>query len=182
MIKLEIKSIRIESTNKNHRPVLRKKTLREEYNELITLYTQGEGTREQLVERLMDRAVKSMTLVPDGKYSRSREELAWRFKESYTGDEPMTGRLHVLIIIDTYKDADNFKIICDALQDAGVIKNDREVIYYAVAKTVVKRGSNEKITVQIYNESENYKQKELGFDTPLSSKISVLDRQPEKKS
>ena len=176
MIKLEIKSIRIESTNKNHRPVLRKKTLREEYNELITLYiSQGEGTREQLVERLMDRAVKNMTVVPDGKYSRSREELAWRFKEQYTGDEPMTGRLHVLIIIDTYKDADNFKIICDALQDSGVLKNDREVIYYAVAKTPVKRGSNEKITVQIYNESENYKQRELKFDTALSDKIRVLD-------
>ena len=179
MIKLEIKSIRIESTNKNHRPVLRKKTLREEYNELITLYiSQGEGTREQLVERLMDQAVKSMTLVPDGKYTRSREELAWRFKEQYKG-EPMTGRLHVLIIIETYKDADNFKIICDALQDSGVIKNDREVVYYAVAKNIGKRGSEEKIIVQIYQENE---QKELGFDIPLSDKISILDRQAEEKT
>ena len=172
MIKLEIKSIKIESTNKNHRPVLRKKTLREEYNELITLYiSQGEGTREQLVERLMDRAVKSMTVVPDGKYSRSREELAWRFKESFTGEEPMEGRLHVTIFIDTYKDSDNFKIIMDSLQDAGIIKNDRDVILYTVVKTPIKRGQNESIIVQIHKESE---QQEFKYGK-LSDRIEIKD-------
>lgn len=175
MITLKIDEIKIESTNKNHRPVLRKKTLREEYNELIGLYTSGYHTRERVIEKLMDRAVKSMTVVPDPKYRRSREELAWRFKESYTGDEPMTGKLHITLFIKTYKDSDNFKIIMDALQDSNVIKNDRDVILYTVVKTPVKRGSPENIIVQIHSESDQYNQQELKVDSPLRREVHVSD-------
>ena len=119
----------------------------------------------------MDQAVKSMTVVPDQKYKRSREELSWRFKESYTGNEPIEGRLHVTIFISTYKDSDNFKIIMDSLQDAGIIKNDRDVILYTVVKTPIKRGQNESIIVQIHKESE---QQEFQYKN-LSDKIEIKD-------
>lgn len=175
MITLKIDEIKIESTNNNRRPVLRKKTLREEYNELIGLYDSHYHTRERLIEKLIYRAVKSMTMVSDPKYKRSREELAWRFKEQFTGDEPMTGKLHVTIIIDTFKDADNFKIILDALQDAGVIKNDREVILYTVVKNVGKLGSPEKIIVQIHSENDQYNQQELEIDKPVQREVQVSD-------
>ncbi len=175
MITLKIDEIKIESTNNNRRPVLRKKTLRVQLQDLMQRFKKSEVSSMATVEKIMELAIKQMVLVSDAKYKKSREELAWRFREKYFGDEPMRGKLHVLIIIDTAKDADNFKIICDALEDAGVIKNDGDIVYYVVARNKVKRGLPEKIIVQIYNESEQYNQKELGFDSPLSSKISLIN-------
>lgn len=175
MITLKIDEIKIESTNNNRRPVLRKKTLRVDLSVLLHRMKNGDCSVSSAVETAMGMAIRQMTMVSDPKYKRSREELAWRFKEQFTGDEPMTGKLHVLIIIDTFKDADNFKIILDALQDARVIKNDREVLYYAVAKNVGKLGSPEKIIVQIHNENEQFNQQELKIDSPLRREIQVSD-------
>jgi len=175
MITLKIDEIKIESTNNNRRPVLRKKTLRAEYFKLFEGMKRNVCSIEAAVETAMGMAIRQMTMVSDPKYKRSREELAWRFKESYTGDAPMEGRLHATIFIKTYKDSDNFKIIMDALQDAGIIKNDREVIVYTVVKDVGKRGSPENITVQIHSENEQFNQQELKIDTPLRKEIHVSD-------
>lgn len=173
MITLKIDEIKIESTNNNRRPVLRKKTLRAEYFKLFDGLKRNVCSIESAVETAMGMAIRQMTMVSDPKYKRSREELAWRFKEQFTRDEPMAGKLHVTIIIETYKDSDNFKIIMDALQDSGVLKNDRDVDYYTVVKTPVKRGSPEKIIVQIHSEAEQYKQQELKNDTPLRREDQV---------
>lgn len=178
MITLKIDEIKIESTNNNRRPVLRKKTLRVHLQDLMQRFKRNEVSSMATVEKIMGMAIKQMTMVSDPKYKRSLDALAWHFKAQYQLDMPMEGKLHVLIIIDTFKDADNFKIICDALEVAGVIKNDRQIVYYTVAKNVVKLGTPEKIIVQIYNENDQYTQKELRFDTPLSSKISIIDGQP----
>ncbi len=175
MITLKIDEIKIESTNNNRRPVLRKKTLRIDLTTLLQRFKRNDCSCESAVETAMGMAIRQMTMVSDPKYKRSREELAWRFKEQFTGDEPMTGKLHVTIIIETYKDSDNFKIIMDALQDSGVLKNDRDVVYYTVAKTPIKRGSPEKIIVQIHSENEQYNQQELKNDTPLRREVQVSD-------
>ena len=174
MTTLEIKEIKIESTNNNRRPVLRKKTLRGQLQALMERFKKSEISSMATVEQTMKLAIAQMTMVSDPKYKRSLEALAWHFKAQHEGP-PIEGRLHVLLIIDTFKDADNFKIVCDALELSGVIKNDRQIIYYAVAKNVVKLGTPEKIVVQIYNENDQYEQKELSFDTPLRAEVQIPD-------
>lgn len=60
------------------------------------------------------------------------------------------GSVEIDIEIETYKDITNVaKVLLDALEGAGVIKNDRYVDTLHMHKTVIKRGSPDTVTIEI---------------------------------
>lgn len=76
------------------------------------------------------------------KYRDCKSEIALRCKKA-EGNK-------VNIYVTTYKDADNIcKIVIDAIADK-CLGNDRELIELHVYKTKAKRGSMDRIRVEVY--------------------------------
>ncbi len=64
--------------------------------------------------------------------------------------EPMSEGVEIEIGIQTYKDITNVaKVLLDALEGAGVMKNDRYVDILRMYKTPIKRGSLDTVTIEI---------------------------------
>jgi len=89
-------------------------------------------------------------LVPNTKYKRSKEALFFRFNQ-LREFETYKNECVIMIVIETYKDADNVgKIIIDALQDAGIIENDKNVAFVGIWKIPIKKNHQEKFIVNVY--------------------------------
>ena len=64
--------------------------------------------------------------------------------------EPMSEGVEIEIEVQTYKDISNVgKVLLDALEGAGVIKNDRFVDILRMYKIPVKRGSPDTVKIEI---------------------------------
>jgi len=64
--------------------------------------------------------------------------------------EPMSEGVEIEIGVQTYKDISNVgKVLLDALEGAGVIKNDRYVSTLRMYKTPIKRGSPDTVRIEI---------------------------------
>jgi Holliday junction resolvase RusA-like endonuclease len=58
----------------------------------------------------------------------------------------------VAIYVEMYHDIDNFlKPLFDAMQDKGIIGNDRDVIKLLIEKKQIKRGNSGRLFVEIEN-------------------------------
>lgn len=85
------------------------------------------------------------------KYQDSKRYIADFLKLSYKFDKPIDIKNKMIILefyIDNRKDSDNcIKIVFDALQEAGVIKNDKDITRYLVIKC--KKKIHEKVIIKI---------------------------------
>jgi Holliday junction resolvase RusA-like endonuclease len=89
--------------------------------------------------------------VTSAEYKKCKEDLIRMIREQLPEWwEPMSEGVEIEIGVHTYKDLSNVaKVICDALQGAKVIKNDRYIDILRMYKTPTKRGSLDTVSIEI---------------------------------
>ena len=87
--------------------------------------------------------------IPDKNYQAFKESLAWTCRKWADGQSfqgPVSVRL--LLILNPRMDAQNvIKPVLDALEIAGVIRNDRQVRQFGFYRTDRKRGEDDRIDI-----------------------------------
>ena len=89
-------------------------------------------------------------------YKHFIEELAWAFKASNTGHKPMLGDITLYMDLETNHDIDAvIKQLLDALQMAGVFKNDNQVTKMIIGKKSKEKKDMDKIGITVIEECGN---------------------------
>ena len=90
------------------------------------------------------------------KYRKTMEDLALIFKSQLPDKhKPFVEVISVFLIIETAKDIDNCtKIILDAMQYAGVLKDDKDIMHLSIDKNPVKIGKPETLRIRVFGFAE----------------------------
>ena len=93
-------------------------------------------------------------IVPGGKYKRSKAAIIRQIQNQMPPlYVPITNWVHVYIYIATWKDLSNVaKVLLDSLQEAGVFKDDKQVVHLVMNKHRIKRTGRERVEIQVTEE------------------------------
>ncbi len=94
----------------------------------------------------------ALRVVTSGVYKRCKESLIKIIQAQIPATWEPSDDIVLELFVHTYKDATNIlKILCDALEGAGVVKNDRHITTLFVCKYPVKRGQPDVVKMRIVN-------------------------------
>jgi len=100
--------------------------------------------------RINDRYNKNFSIKTS--YRDAKAFLVWSLKQQSEGLPAVNPPYSVLIHVETHYDIDSFlKGIFDAMQDAKVIDNDKNILHIDIYKKAVKRNEPNKIIVELYH-------------------------------
>jgi len=89
--------------------------------------------------------------VPSNEYKKCKDELIkWMKFETPPYHKPFNNNIVIRGKVWTYKDITNIlKILCDALEGAGIIENDRQITKCIIEKIPIKRGEIDSVEIGI---------------------------------
>ena len=90
--------------------------------------------------------------VTSGPYKRCKAVLIRIMEEQIPPGWKPSENIVLEVFVHTYKDATNIlKILCDALEESGVVKNDRHITTLFVCKFPIKRGQPDVVKLRVVN-------------------------------
>ena len=82
----------------------------------------------------------------DGQYKAFKKLLV----DNLTGSAAAEPPYYVAVFWHTYHDIDNsIKVILDALQESGIIQNDRDILQLSITKIPIKRGRPNRLKITV---------------------------------
>jgi len=142
---IKIDEIKLESVNNNKRPWFNSGKFCEQYRIMAE-------TGHVNMKELLRTIYRYMITVQDPKYRRSYKALCKEIKKQIPPLEglPFRGGIEMRMRIETYKDIDNIiKMVCDTLEEIGIIENDRNILRIVVDKKRRKRGESDRMEIKI---------------------------------
>jgi len=105
-------------------------------------------------ERLIPVIMKGKPrVVTSGKYKKCKEQLRVLMREQMPEGYKPPEEPVIFMQVQTYKDIGNIaKVVMDALEGAGVIKNDRDILRLDVEKIKAKRGASDSLYIWVIDE------------------------------
>lgn len=95
-------------------------------------------------------------VVPSTPYKNCKKDLIKIMQRQIPSGWVPSEDIVLEVFMHTYKDATNIlKILCDSLEGAGVVKNDRHITTLFVCKYLVKRGQLDAVRMRIVNLEDN---------------------------